>query len=149
MGRTTALGRIMSARLNERPSRFLLRQDCVIIPPRIASNLVRYLDLQAIAVQSAADVEFVEALAALHTASTEWRSSLRGTPVERTAEQPTRSEEVVVATEAARLLGIGPRAVGMARQRGRLPGRRVAGRWVYDRLDIENYRAEVRERRSR
>jgi len=47
--------------------------------------------------------------------------------------------EVLDGKEVAARLGVGPRAVRMACQAGRLRGRKDNGRWLIDRVDLDAY----------
>ncbi|GAA1154910.1 helix-turn-helix domain-containing protein [Nocardioides aquiterrae] len=80
-------------------------------------------------------------LVAVSALGDKWCSSQARTPLTNTDEQPTELRSWVTSSEAADLLGGGPRAVQQAIARGRLKATKVNGVWRIEREDLEHYRA--------
>lgn len=59
--------------------------------------------------------------------------------VEQATDECVR-HEFIDAEEAARILGCSPRNARDLAKRGRLPGRKLAGRWQFARAEVEQFR---------
>jgi excisionase family DNA binding protein len=68
----------------------------------------------------------------------EWRASGGGNPEIVSAEMPPglEQDDNISTREAAVMLGVGPRMVRVLLADGRLPGRRVGGRWLVSRKSV-------------
>ena len=73
-------------------------------------------------------------------------SDLTGTPVADVSEHAaSSSRQVVTSSDVARRAGVTTRAVLLARQRDRLRGELVGGRWRFDETDVAVWMATRRE----
>lgn len=49
------------------------------------------------------------------------------------------SDDFITSTEAARILGINPKALQKLLQKGRLPAEKIANRWLIPRVAVEEF----------
>ncbi len=114
----------------------------VILSGRVCAYLNRFADLERFRLDHRGqDAEVDAALVAMRVAAAAWRGSATGTARAATAEPPASSKSWCSTKRAADLLHIGERAVRKAIAADSLPARKVDGRWVIAREDIEHYRA--------
>ncbi|GAA0986865.1 hypothetical protein ENKNEFLB_01944 [Nocardioides aquaticus] len=121
----------------------ILGQDgpAVAISARTAAWLERYAGLSALRVRvRGTDPLISEQLQEIRVVAMSWRGSACGTEG-ATSPEPATSSEWLSTTEAADLLGIGPRAVVKAIARGSIPAKRVGNRHRVSREDVEHYRS--------
>jgi excisionase family DNA binding protein len=113
----------------------------VVVSARTAAWLERYGGLTSLRVKvRGTDPEISRELQELRAAAMAWRGSATGTK-EAVKPEPATSSSWLSTTEAADLLGIGPRAVRKAIALGRLPSTDSGGRHRVSREDVEHYRA--------
>ena len=112
----------------------------VVLDARTCAWLERYAALSSLRVRvRGTDPSISKQLEEIHQAALSWGSAT-GTEV-ATQPEPAAGSQWLSTTEAADLLGIGPRAVVKAIARGALPGTRVGNRWRVSREDVQHYRA--------
>jgi excisionase family DNA binding protein len=111
----------------------------VVLGARVCAWLVRRLDLDSVrtAVRGI-DPEVDAALMAISVASLAWRTRNGCAPATEMAHrpQPDASSELTPSEAAARV-GVSPQAIRKACATGRLPARRIGGRWVIAADDFE------------
>ncbi len=113
----------------------------VVISSRTAAWLERYAGLTALRVRvRGTDPEISRELQEVRQVAMSWRGAATGT-TDDTRPEPATSSEWLATTEAADLLGIGPRAVVKAIARGSIPAKRVGNRHRVSREDVEHYRS--------
>jgi hypothetical protein len=128
----------------DRPPRYVVG---VVIPPRIAHELVERFDLNPLRFATQGnDPEFYDVLHALAWASQAWAISLeRSTAVsEREAAPVPRetaaSSELLVTKRVADKLGLSHRRVQQLAKAGELEARQIDGRWSFTAHAVQAYR---------
>lgn len=122
------MSRHVCAHISGMPAWFLtwvLRKD---------QNLLKALDRHDLSPYHRQDIE--DAFRDLAAAAEHWRTSANGnaeTP-EPEIVAPSDADELLTTTEAAEVLDLSPRRV---RQLGPIIGRKVNGRWQFNRSDLE------------
>ena len=116
------------------------REPAVLISARTAAWLERYGGMTSLRVRvRGIDPAISAELEQLREAAMSWRGSSTGTE-EATKQEPATSSKWLSSTQAADLLGVTPRAVVKAIDRGLLLAIRLGNRWRISREDLEHYR---------
>ena len=117
------------------------RGPAVVLSARTAAWMERYAGLTSLRVRvRGTDPEISAELEHLRVVAMAWRGSATGTEA-ATKQEPAASSQWLSTSQAADLLGVGPRAVVKALARGALPATRIDSRWRVSREDLEHYRA--------
>ena len=113
----------------------------VVLDARTCAWLEKYAGLSSLRVRvRGTDQRISTQLEEVRYAAMSWRGSATGTEA-ATKPEPGASSQWLSTSQAADLLGVGPRAVVKAIGRGAIPAERVGSRWRVSREDIEHYRA--------
>jgi hypothetical protein len=131
-------------------SRFAVDGPAVVVPARIAYLFEKHFELERLRREwHGRDHELDVVLLSWHAVALQYVDTARatasgnGSSMASTAEAAAPSEVVaaVDSSEVARAAGITSRAVRLAAEEGRLPGKRVAGRWWFTPEDVAAWQA--------
>lgn len=109
----------------------------VIVPAHVAAYLKRRIPLDQLRIdaRSMRDEEVYYVLSSLHRAALAYAPSSS-----RSAAAPSQTREATASTtQAAGILGLTPRGVRDACERGRLEAELIDGRWRINRASIKRY----------